>query len=215
MASKTMPSTFQQPIDLQAGNIDNVVGLQKGLARLPQELYDQVYDLTFTANAAVRMFFDEAVYKDRGALNMFSSGSTFGPAGQLHKHLSGVQQPRRYLMHVDRASRLKYARSFYGQDSIIVVCGASGLTTLLGKMHCDHVPLLRVYVRDTWGNEVDEAHAKRIWAHLEGCYPSHLPETFHFSGLEEAVELEFSSMYEKYVIHGPRNSSIPTTSEPS
>ena len=92
MACKTMPPTFQQPIDLQAGNIDNVVSLQKGLARLPQELYDQVYDLTFTADAAVRMFFDEAVYKDRGALNMLSSGSTFGPAGQLHKHLSGVQR---------------------------------------------------------------------------------------------------------------------------
>lgn len=185
MASQTMPPTLQQPTDMQTTDIDDVVGLQKGLARLPQELYDQVCDLTFTANAAVRMFFDEAVYKDRGALNMLSSGSTFGPAGQLHKHVSGVQQPAWRLMHVDRASRLKYARSFYGQDSIVVVCGSSGLATLLGKMHCDHVPLLRVYVRDTWGNEVEEPQAKRIWSHLEGCSPSHLPETWHFSGLEE------------------------------
>lgn len=75
--------------------------------------------------------------------------------------------------------------SFYGRRSIAVVCGVLGLVTLLNKMHSDHVPLLQVYVRNAMGDETDKAHAKRIWSHLEGCYPSRRPEAVHFSGLEE------------------------------
>ncbi|PPJ60187.1 hypothetical protein CBER1_10131 [Cercospora berteroae] len=184
MVSKTMPPTLQQPTDLPMGDVDDVAALQTGLARLPQELYDLIYDLTFTANAAVRMFF-----KDRGADEddyIIPRVSSDGPLGFLPCHTTRNQRLPRNLTQMDRTSRFKYARSFYGQNSIIVVCGHLGLTKLLSTMQSDHVPLLRVYFRDLWGVEPNEARSRRVWVHLKGCYPSHLPEIVQFPGLEEA-----------------------------
>lgn len=52
---------------------------------LPQELYDEIYDLTFTADDEPRV-----IYKD------------YTPP---------------HLLHVDSASRAKYARSYYGSST--------------------------------------------------------------------------------------------------
>lgn len=79
--------------------------LRARLQKLPQELYDEIYDLTFTAKPGIR-------YTDR----FYHQPEKFRPRNPrpLFRKPDSV-----HLLHVNRASRLQFARSYYGGDGAV------------------------------------------------------------------------------------------------
>ncbi|PPJ60191.1 hypothetical protein CBER1_10119 [Cercospora berteroae] len=86
--------------------------LRELIDRLPQELYDQIYDLTFTAESKIRIY-----NYGRGYTH------TLAPLTVATKHHSqrivAVNESIPHLLHVDRTSRQKFAESYYGNPNSI------------------------------------------------------------------------------------------------
>ncbi|KAK4494307.1 hypothetical protein PRZ48_014605 [Zasmidium cellare] len=99
---------------------NDTIELRTHLESLPQELYDHIYDLTFTANPCVH-------YLDRFYPRSVASFAKISKLSKVARPL--FQKPDSpNLLHVDRASRRKFAQSFYGgHGSVFVadhlVCG--------------------------------------------------------------------------------------------
>ncbi|GIZ41103.1 hypothetical protein CKM354_000441900 [Cercospora kikuchii] len=97
-----------------SGRSGSGLELRERLENLPQELYDYIYDLTFTAEAKIRIYSHENSY-----------GPTSSMLSNATKHYSQqaveVNERPPHLLHVDRASRQKFAKSFYGNpDSTFI-----------------------------------------------------------------------------------------------
>ncbi|CAK1358704.1 unnamed protein product [Cercospora beticola] len=92
----------------------SVATMRSRLQDLPQELYNEIYDFTFTADAKIRV--------------SISLDSTMPSAEWIAKrypsHLVGVNEQLPDLSRVDRHSRQKFLKSYFGNpDSMFVVCG--------------------------------------------------------------------------------------------
>lgn len=112
--------------------------LRARLADLPQELYDTIFDFTFTAEPGIR-------YLDR-----FSPDCTeLCNARPLFRVPDSV-----HLLHVDRTSRNQFARSYYGGDEAVFVaayfsggqeysCHSSTCCNWLESLPPDHRAMIR------------------------------------------------------------------------
>ncbi|KAK4494277.1 hypothetical protein PRZ48_014575 [Zasmidium cellare] len=87
------------------------VPLRLHLEGLPQELYDQIYDLTFTAQPGIR-------YASKPPKGASEEGLAVRPLHIAPDHVG--------LLHVDRHSRDKFARSYYGGEGAVFVCDITG-----------------------------------------------------------------------------------------
>ncbi|CAK1358715.1 unnamed protein product [Cercospora beticola] len=79
---------------------------------LPQELYDQIYDLTFTAAAKIRIYIYGRGYS-RGRAQLTAATKHYS------RRVVAVNEKIPHLLHVDRASRQKFAESYYGNPNSI------------------------------------------------------------------------------------------------
>ncbi|PIA89260.1 hypothetical protein CB0940_06720 [Cercospora beticola] len=97
-----------------SGNSSPELELRERLENLPQELYNYIYDLTFTAEAKIRIYtYDE----DRGRV----PAQLRDAMKHYSKRVVTVHERPPHLLHVDRASRQNFAKSFYGNpDSIFI-----------------------------------------------------------------------------------------------
>ncbi|KXT16564.1 hypothetical protein AC579_6280 [Pseudocercospora musae] len=86
--------------------------LPSGLISLPQELYDEIYNLTFTAEPSVRDL--GAVRRQKG--NKSSSTCVYYRA---HPATPFLGSDSRSLLQVGRRSRAKSAASYYGGENNI------------------------------------------------------------------------------------------------
>lgn len=85
--------------------------LRHHLEKLPQELYDCIYDLTFTANPGIR-------YVSKPPEGASEEGRKARPHFILPDNVG--------LLHVDRLSRQKFARSYYGSEGAVFVYDVTG-----------------------------------------------------------------------------------------
>ncbi|GIZ41116.1 hypothetical protein CKM354_000443200 [Cercospora kikuchii] len=188
MATSTMPHTGQATDHVATNTSDSTTSLRGSLEGLPQELYDEIYRLTFTANPKVRVYTDETRNQRYAIAMKYACRPVYGPGAHQYKHMTRDERPPANLMAVSRSSRLQFAKSFFGQNSIIVICGPFGARELLSVVAPEHVPLLRLYVRDIFGTDNGDKGMKMTLHHL---HPSPFPARLFLSGLEEAVKLEF------------------------
>ncbi|GIZ48081.1 hypothetical protein CKM354_001115600 [Cercospora kikuchii] len=87
--------------------------LRKGLLNLPQELYDRIYDLTFTAATKIRIYRPGHGDLVRQVL-----------AELYEKSPSDIvvfDERLPHLFHVSRASRELFAKSYFGGDGAVFV----------------------------------------------------------------------------------------------
>lgn len=111
----------------------SVIAMRSRLQVLPQELYDEIYDLTFTADAKIRV--------------SISSDSTMPSAGWIARrypsHLVGVNEQLPDLSRVDRHSRQQFLESYFGNpDSMFVICGFKELQKWAWLTDAEHVALI-------------------------------------------------------------------------
>lgn len=106
----------------------------------------------------------------------------YGPGAPQHKHMTRDERPPANLMAVSRSSRLQFAKSFFGHDSIIVLCGEYGVRELYKFIAPEHMPLLRLYVREIFGTDNGEKWTKMTLIYL---HPPPPPERVFLSGLEK------------------------------
>ncbi|PIA89259.1 hypothetical protein CB0940_06725 [Cercospora beticola] len=188
MASNTISHTVQAKSDEATDSSDGTISLRNSLEGLRQELYDEIYRLTFTADAKVRVYTDEPTNLRYAIAMEYAPHPIYGPGAPQHKHMTRDERPPANLMAVSRRSRLQFAKSFFGQDSIIVLCGEYGVRELYKFIAPEHMPLLRLYVSEIFGTDNGEKWTRMT---LHYIHPSPPPERIFLSGLEKAVKLEF------------------------
>lgn len=120
---------------------DDSYALHERLDELPPELWHMIYDLTFTADAKIRLYCRES---DAECTNPWSLAMYQGLAKIYPKELVTVNEIS-HLLHIDRASRNKFAESFYGNpDSLFVVPrrSAAGIKTYLKLVKNLHIGVM-------------------------------------------------------------------------
>lgn len=105
------------------------------LQNFPQELYDQIYDIVFTANPGIR-------YASKPPKDASEAGRKSRPLYIKPDHVG--------LLHVDRLSREKFARSYYGGEGAVFVLDIT--------LRVDLVPAWLT----RWTSKVDPAHHRLI-----------------------------------------------------
>lgn len=106
------------------------------LERLPQELYDHIYNLTFTADSRIRCF----GHPDRpGAAMIVAEHFILHLTHKSAEEYDVTPFPRDHLFNVDRASRLQYAASFF---QIVLIHGVVDLSPFLESLDVEHRPLV-------------------------------------------------------------------------
>lgn len=114
--------------------------LRKGLATLPQELYDTIYNLTFSAADGVRDL-GEVESRQRG-------GPRFAPSTvevfRNHEGAPFAGKDSRALLQVDRASRAQFAASYYG--GLFLAQSRLAALTWVKSVAPEH----RALVREMW-----------------------------------------------------------------
>ncbi|PIA89101.1 hypothetical protein CB0940_06719 [Cercospora beticola] len=137
-----------------ANSKDDSHTLRERLDELPPELWEMIYDLTFTADAKVRLYSQLPERKDSERL---TSAKLHELAQGYSKEIVTVNEIP-YLLHVDRASRNKFARSFYGNpDSLFIVsrCSNPGVITHLKLVKNIHMGI------DRWGGGIVDRYCRR------------------------------------------------------
>ncbi|KAK4494839.1 hypothetical protein PRZ48_014195 [Zasmidium cellare] len=132
------------------------------LQRLPQELFDRIYDFTFTARPGVR-FIDHQKSVPADSAVRFVQGCNFllVHPGRLRSGLDPfryrsytveripaqdrVAKPCNiHLLHVDRASRQRYADTFFGgADTFFVFVETDVLVEFMGSLQSSHKELVQ------------------------------------------------------------------------
>ena len=127
---------------------DNSLALRARLEALPPELCEMIYDFTFTSSAATRMETspDYEFSKDL----VVASKLHFGEA---HRNTLNARLP--HLLHVDRQSRLQFAKSYYGSSDYVVYgyCHMIELLKIISQQHWDFIRSLRAVL--SCGNPAD------------------------------------------------------------
>ncbi|EME78302.1 uncharacterized protein MYCFIDRAFT_212355 [Pseudocercospora fijiensis CIRAD86] len=124
--------------------------LREGLATLPQELYDNIYDLTFTAADGVRDLGEiESSQESRFhfARLRFAHRNFRPSAVEVFREDPGAPftgKDSRTLLQVDRASRRKFAASYYG--GVFLARNRLTAVTWLRSVSLQH----RALVREMW-----------------------------------------------------------------
>ncbi|KAF2162718.1 hypothetical protein M409DRAFT_26955 [Zasmidium cellare ATCC 36951] len=104
--------------------------LQEVMQTLPQEIFDHVYDLTFTAGTYERRIREPALGKIRWA---YKFGKRTEPQERQYVEVDMTDfRPARPqiededlgLFHVDRATRQKFAASFFGNGTFVFERGS-------------------------------------------------------------------------------------------
>lgn len=106
--------------------------LSELMQTLPQELFDNIYGLTFTATPGLR---------ELGYIRSYDDGRTFHRC-QRGRQFLGADS--RALLEVDRASRAQYASSYYGQGSMFIAHTPYAARTWLQSVPQHHRDLIRV-----------------------------------------------------------------------
>ncbi|GIZ41119.1 hypothetical protein CKM354_000443500 [Cercospora kikuchii] len=177
MSPNTMSPTKQEQHEAE-----DTLALRERLEGLPQELYNEIYNLTFTAESKIRFFYKFS--------NRLVSPTIGGSETMIEKRLVR-NQLFSHLLHVDRASRVQFAKSHFGQGSILVTFGWQDLLCVLSAVQKDHRPLLRLYVRGPWCEELDEFRQGGFTARCQREGFDGLEEVLVFTGLIEVLEDEF------------------------
>lgn len=126
--------------------------------KLPAELYNIIYDLTFTADTKVHFFVCSHFCPHCGTGPKTQRGLAISERkhnqAKSCKHMT-VNARLPHLLHVDRASRRQFAASFFGGPSSFVIygaCGAEKLKLLLSAESGfrDTIREVRVMMSDGW-----------------------------------------------------------------
>ncbi|PPJ60204.1 hypothetical protein CBER1_10129 [Cercospora berteroae] len=92
---------------------DDSLELRERLESLPQELYDYIYKLTFTADSRVR-----CIARKGQKETARSIPRSFGPRNGLSADFDTKPYPQDPLFSVDRASRKLYAASYFNSVAV-------------------------------------------------------------------------------------------------
>ncbi|KAF7193935.1 hypothetical protein HII31_04825 [Pseudocercospora fuligena] len=109
--------------------------LSELMQTLPQELFDDIYNLTFTAEPGLR---------DLGRICSHNWGRSFV---RYHRGQQFLGADTRALLQVDRASRAKYASSYYGEGSIFIAHTAYAAMTWMHSVAPEHRSLIAALPR--------------------------------------------------------------------
>ncbi|GIZ41108.1 hypothetical protein CKM354_000442400 [Cercospora kikuchii] len=132
MARKKNRHKSRQKRRRNASNGTDSLELRSHLESLPQELYDYIYDLTFTADAKVRVY---ARNHQIWLLELDWLSEAYS------EQVVTINEKPPHLLHVDRSSRTKFAASYFGGASIFVVVGPVRYRTRFSQ---SHLGLIRV-----------------------------------------------------------------------
>ncbi|CAK1358707.1 unnamed protein product [Cercospora beticola] len=134
--------------DSNSSNNGDSLDLRRHIENLPQELYDRIYDLTFTATPKVRVYCMCA--DTREYLRLDRQIAVFSAKLNI-----SVNEKLPHLLHVDRCSREKFAKSYFGHPgSIFIFCGIAPNQICIQSSHFDLIPVLRSFAkrgRSHWG----------------------------------------------------------------
>ncbi|KAM3424138.1 hypothetical protein BST61_g11316 [Cercospora zeina] len=142
----------------------STLSLRNTLESLPQELYNEIYKLTFTApKPTINLL--QLSYIPRTA----TTGSLLPylpPQQTRHQHQPSIIHNNLFphLLHIDRHSRAQYAKSHFGSpQTIFVICSTIMLESMLETIHKDHLTMIgRVYLRDVMGEEMEGSWKEMI-----------------------------------------------------
>ncbi|GIZ41102.1 hypothetical protein CKM354_000441800 [Cercospora kikuchii] len=142
--------------------------LRERLDELAPELWKMIYDFTFTADTKVRLY-------NRDPGSKYGHGLTlamFREATKAYSEEVVTINEIPHLLHVDRASREKFAQSFYGNpDSLFVV----SLGSIPGEnTHLKLVKDLRVGV-GRYGDGVLDRYWRRVVVERTGRPEQSIP----------------------------------------
>ncbi|CAK1358701.1 unnamed protein product [Cercospora beticola] len=160
---------------------EDTAALRDHLENVPQELYDMIYDMTFTAEPEVRVIYPENV---RPVGDQDPTGK-LKPGRSIHVSRN---QAFSHLLHVDRRTRARYAQSHFGQWSLMIVFGIVMLDRLVKAMDKRHVLWMRLYLRDESGG-YDGEYQDLITRH-ESSFDCVRPYV-RCRGLEEILKRDF------------------------
>ncbi|GIZ41107.1 hypothetical protein CKM354_000442300 [Cercospora kikuchii] len=143
--------------------------LRDHLERLPQELYDNIYDLTFAAASKL------CIYAPRNILDLWNVGNRYP------KRIISINEKLPHLLHVDRRSRAKFAQSFFGNDTSFLAIHSSALASLcIENRHLELVNEL-LFVPE---------HSPELERHVEEARE----DIIVYGGIEAAVSERFEIM---------------------
>ncbi|CAK1358700.1 unnamed protein product [Cercospora beticola] len=161
---------------------EDTTALRERLEGLPQELYNEIYNLTFTAASKIRFSYELRFREEEPSIEgADSSIETRIVRNRLFSH----------LMHVDRASRTQFAKSHFGQGSILVTFGWNDLIEVLRAVQEDHLPLLRLCVRGERCDELDSYRQQLFTLRCQLRGFDTVEQILVFSGLEKVLKDEF------------------------
>ncbi|PPJ60189.1 hypothetical protein CBER1_10133 [Cercospora berteroae] len=208
-----MSPTTMSPTNQEKHEEEDTAALRERLEGLPQELYNEIYNLTFTAAPKIRFFYE---FCDSEKEPTIEGAKSSIEKRIVHNRLFS------HLMHVDRASRLQFAKSHFGQGSILVTFGWDDLIEVLRAVQADHLPLLRLYVRGDWCGELDPYRQELFTVRCQLHDFDAVEQILVFSGLEKVLQDEldgqdFESVPEDLASSTATEMSpnTPTTMSPS
>lgn len=95
--------------------------LRERLDELPPELWEMIYDFTFTAEERIRLYGWHSQSQCQLDSDYLISNAELHKIADVHSKKIVTVNEVPHLFHVDRASRKKYAESFYGNPSSVFV----------------------------------------------------------------------------------------------
>ncbi|PPJ60201.1 hypothetical protein CBER1_10122 [Cercospora berteroae] len=156
--------------DEQNEQSESALRLRDHLEGLPQELYHYIYDLTFTAGRK------RCIYVPWTFTGKYDRGP-----GML-----SINEKLPHLLHVDRRSRKKFARMYFGDPkSILVIHGGAIRNVHIESQHLELIPEL-VFIRGgrSWDDAYDDRARQDMVAHGFGAA---VVEKFEFMSPTEFV----------------------------
>ncbi|WPB02624.1 uncharacterized protein RHO25_007260 [Cercospora beticola] len=162
-----------------ASNGTNSLELRNLLESLPQELYNHIYDLTFTAEVKLRFY---SMKREMGLLQLEELAATYP------ERVVTINEKPPHLLHVDRKSRAKFAASYFGGESVFVVVSPNRYGACFSHSHLE---LIRAphYVFNTGHREVlGKDHIFRRFLSEEPAGEAYADRVV-FASLDEIVEI--------------------------
>ncbi|KXS98307.1 hypothetical protein AC578_6828 [Pseudocercospora eumusae] len=126
----------QKPLDITMAT-NPPRSLRDLLHTLPQELYDEIFHMTFTADAAIRKL--NIAFKKRVVYKSSTKGSICWREPYFYSNVAAVFPP---LLHVSRSTRAQFAKSYYGQGAFVAAHDRDAVRKWAEILPSDHRSLL-------------------------------------------------------------------------
>ncbi|PPJ60203.1 hypothetical protein CBER1_10120 [Cercospora berteroae] len=181
--SSTDSSTdSKRDIGLGSSGDTDILELRERLESLPQELYNHIYDLTFTANPRIR------IYGISRWARFYLTSSVL--PNTISGRVVAFDERLPNMFRVDRASRRKFAKSYFsGEDSTFIFCVGYCTRDCLEGMSYHRLLIKNVLWSCEPTQPVPSTQASKLAKHYHSWWLEKSPKTFKFITYDEIEAL--------------------------